>query len=148
MISPAAPLAKLPPVYWIAPVARRKPAAEVFLEDPSASPPRVTQNAGRRGPAIWPWPVMFIGTDKHWRWRKNKAMNNNVTLWARSSAPALPHLRRTKRTQLSLDKKEYSTNEKVTLDARLYTESYTPITQDKVKVNITDTGPDDPRARK
>jgi len=65
-------------------------------------------------------------------------MNNTSPSGARSSAPGTAHLLgASKRTQLSLDKKEYSTNEKVTLDARLYTESYTAITQDKVKGYIT-----------
>ena len=40
---------------------------------------------------------------------------------------ALPHLLgASKRTQLTLDKKEYVTNEKVNLYARLYTEGYAP----------------------
>jgi hypothetical protein len=65
--------AKLPPVYWVAPVARAKPAAEVFLQDPSVNrstrygkmPVVASQQYGQGQ-------VMFIGTDNTWRWRKNK----------------------------------------------------------------------------
>jgi hypothetical protein len=93
--------------------------------------------------------VMFIGTDNTWRWRKNKGDEQYVTLWGQVvQRLALPHLLgASKRTQLTLDKKEYVTNEKVQLFARLYTDAYAPITQDKVKAFISETGPDDPRAR-
>jgi hypothetical protein len=92
---------------------------------------------------------MWIGTDNTWRWRKNKGDEQYVTLWGQViQRLALPHLLgASKRTQLTLDKKEYVTNEKVTLYARLYTEAYAPITEDKVKAFVTETGPDDPRAK-
>jgi hypothetical protein len=142
--------AKLPPIFWVAPVARAKPAAEVFLVDPS--PTRSTRYGKMPVVAAQQYgmgQVMFIGTDNTWRWRKNKGDEQYVTLWGQVvQRLALPHLLgASKRTQLTLDKKEYVTNEKVNLYARLYTEAYTPITQDKVKAYITETGPDDPRAR-
>jgi hypothetical protein len=92
---------------------------------------------------------MYVGTDNTWRWRKNKGDEQYVTLWGQViQRLALPHLLgASKRTQLTLDKKEYVTNEKVNLYARLYTEAYSPITQEKVKAYVTETGPDDPRAR-
>ncbi|HEY7116478.1 MAG TPA: VWA domain-containing protein [Tepidisphaeraceae bacterium] len=142
--------AKLPPIYWVAPVARAKPAAEVFLVDPS--PTRSTRYGKMPVVAAQQYgmgQVMFVGTDNTWRWRKNKGDEQYVTLWGQViQRLALPHLLgASKRTQLTFDKKEYVTNEKVNLYARLYTESYSPITQDKVKAYITDAGPDDPRAR-
>jgi hypothetical protein len=142
--------AKLPPVYWVAPVARAKPAAEVFLQDPSSN--RSTRYGKMPVVAAQQYgmgQVMFVGTDNTWRWRKNKGDEQYVTLWGQViQRLALPHLLgASKRTQLTLDKKEYVTNEKVNLYARLYTEAYTPITQEKVKGYITDTGPDDPRAK-
>lgn len=142
--------AQLPPIYWVAPVARAKPAAEVFLVDPS--PSRSTRYGKMPVVAAQQYgmgQVMYIGTDNTWRWRKNKGDEQYVTLWGQViQRLALPHLLgASKRTQLTFDKKEYVTNEKVNLYARLYTEAYSPITQDKVKAYVTDTGPDDPRAR-
>ena len=142
--------AKLPPVYWVAPVARAKPAAEVFLQDPSAN--RSTRYGKMPVVAAQQYgmgQVMCIGTDNTWRWRKNKGDEQYVTLWGQViQRLALPQLARASTaTQLTFDKKEYVTNEKVNLYARLYTESYTPITQEKVKGYITETGPDDPRAK-
>lgn len=142
---------KLPPIFWVAPVARAKPAAEVFLVDPS--PTRSTRYGKMPVVAAQQYgvgQVMFVGTDNTWRWRKNKGDEQYVTLWGQVvQRLALPHLMGTKnkRTQVTLDKDGYVTNEKVNLYARLYTEAYTPITQDKVKAYITETGPDDPRAR-
>jgi hypothetical protein len=142
--------AKLPPIFWVAPVSRAKPAAEVLLVDPS--PTRSTRYGKMPVVAAQLYgmgQVMWVGTDNTWRWRKNKGDEQYVTLWGQViQRLALPHLLgASKRTQLTLDKKEYVTNEKVNLYARLYTESYTPITQDKVKAYITENGPDDPRAR-
>jgi len=142
--------AKLPPVFWVAPVARAKPAAEVLLVDPS--PSRATRYGKMPVVAAQQYgmgQVMYVGTDNTWRWRKNKGDEQYVTLWGQViQRLALPHLLgASKRTQLTLDKKEYVTNEKVNLYARLYTEAYTPISQDKVKAYVTETGPDDPRAR-
>jgi hypothetical protein len=142
--------AKLPPIFWVAPVSRAKPAAEVLLVDPT--PTRSTRYGKMPVVAAQQYgmgQVMFIGTDNTWRWRKNKGDEQYVTLWGQViQRLALPHLLgASKRTQLTLDKKEYVTNEKVNLYARLYTESYAPISQDKVKAFITETGPDDPRAR-
>jgi len=143
--------AKLPPIFWVAPVSRAKPAAEVLLVDPS--PTRSTRYGKMPVVAAQQYgmgQVMWVGTDNTWRWRKNKGDEQYVTLWGQViQRLALPHLLgASKRTQLTLDKKEYVTNEKVNLYARLYTESYTPITQDKVKAYITENGPDDPRAHR
>jgi hypothetical protein len=146
----AATWAKLPPIYWVAPVARAKPAAEVLLADPT--PAHSTRYGKMPVVAVHQFgmgQVLFVGTDNTWRWRKNKGDEQYVTLWGQIvQRLALPHLLgASKRTQLTLDKKEYVTNEKVQLYARLYTDAYAPITQDRVKAFVSETGPDDPRAR-
>jgi hypothetical protein len=146
----AAAWAKLPPVYWVAPVARAKPAAEVLLADPT--PARSTRYGKMPVVAVQQFgmgQVLFLGTDNTWRWRKNKGDEQYVALWGQVvQRLSLPHLLgASKRTQLTLDKKEYVTNEKVQLFARLYTDAYAPITQDKVKAFVSESGPDDPRAR-
>jgi hypothetical protein len=142
--------AKLPPVYWVAPVTRAKPAAEVLLVDPSPTrstrygkmPVIAVQGVGA-GEAMW------VGTDNTWRWRKNKGDEQYVALWGQViQRLALPKLLGgSKRTRIDFDKKGYVTNEKVQVYARLYNESFAPITQDKVKAYVSDIGPDDPRAR-
>lgn len=142
--------AKLPPIFWVAPVARAKPAAEVLLVDPS--PTRSSRYGKMPVVAAQQYgmgQVMFIGTDNTWRWRKNKGDEQYITLWGQViQRLALPHLLgASKRTQLTFDKKEYVTNEKVSVYARLYTETYAPITQERVKAYISESGPDDPRAR-
>ncbi|MEZ0268244.1 MAG: hypothetical protein ACAI43_26255 [Phycisphaerae bacterium] len=141
---------QLPPIYWVANVARAKPAAEVLLVDPT--PARSTRSGKMPVVAVQQYgmgQVMFIGTDNTWRWRKNKGDEQYVTLWGQVvQRLALPHLLgASKRTQLTLDKKEYVTNEKVNLYARLYTETYAPITLEKVRALVSEGGPDDPRAR-
>jgi hypothetical protein len=93
--------------------------------------------------------AMWVGTDNTWRWRKNKGDEQYVALWGQViQRLALPKLLGgSKRTRIDFDKKGYVTNEKVQVYARLYNESFAPITQDKVKAYVSDIGPDDPRAR-
>src|SRR5204863_2542686 len=138
--------AKLPPVFWVAPVARAKPAAQVLLVDPT--PTRATRYGKMPVVAVQQYvtgQVMFVGTDNTWRWRKNKGDEQYVTLWGQViQRLALPHLLgESKRTQINPEKKEYVTNEKVKVLARLYTEAYAPITQEVVKAYISESGPDD-----
>ena len=62
---------QLPPLYWVAKVARPKPAAEVLLVDPD--PAKETRFGKMPVIALQQYglgQVMFVGTDNTWRWEK------------------------------------------------------------------------------
>ena len=79
--------------------------------------------------------VMFVGTDNTWRWRKNVGDLYYTTLWGqmmqRLSIQRL--LGGSKRTQLTTDRQNYMTGERVTVYARLYTAGYEPVQEPTVK---------------
>ncbi len=125
----------LPPIYWDATVSRAKPGATVFAVDPD--PKKVSRTGKMPVIAMQQYglgQVLYVGTDNTWRWRKNAADKYHATLWGQMVLRlSLPHLLgESKKTQLSADKKKYSTGDKVTVYARLYTETYEPIVEKSV----------------
>lgn len=123
--------AQLPPVLWVSRVARSKPAAEVLVVDPDPAKasrfgkmPVIAQQQYGLGQ------VMFVGTDNLWRWRRNTGDRYHTLLWGQvTQRLALPHLLGlSKRTQLSADRQTYSAGDRVAIFARLYNESYDPVT--------------------
>src|SRR5437764_3826347 len=135
--------AGLPPVYWIAKVARAKPAAEVLVVDPDPSkssrygkmPVMAMQQYGLGQ-------VMLVGTDNLWRWRRNIGDKYHAMLWGQlTQRMALPHLLgSSKRTQLMADQKKYTTGQRGTIYARLYTEAFEPMTEAAVKGHFGEKG--------
>jgi len=135
--------AGLPPVYWMAKVARAKSAAEVLVVDPDPSkssrygkmPVMAMQQYGLGQ-------VMFVGTDNLWRWRRNAGDKYHAMLWGQlTQRMALPHLLgSSKRTQLLADQKKYVTGQRVTIYARLYTEGFEPMTEAAVKGHFSEKG--------
>ena len=127
---------QLPPVYWVAKVSRPKPAAEVLLVDPDPSkesrfgkmPVIALQQYGLGQ-------VMYVGTDNTWRWRKNVGDLYYTTIWSqiaqRMSIQRLMGL--SKRTQLTTDRQNYMTGDRVSVYARLYTSGYEPLQEPYVK---------------
>ncbi|MBL9126793.1 MAG: hypothetical protein JNL97_04060, partial [Verrucomicrobiales bacterium] len=124
----------LPPLYWVAPVSRAKPAARVLAHDPS-----------REGPG-GPIPVfamqqygvgqsMFVGTDNLWRWRRNEGESFYVSVWARVvQRLAIHHLvTGSRRTQLSLDRTSALRGEKIAVTGRLFTSSFEPLSEPIVR---------------
>ncbi len=126
---------QLPPIFWEARVGRAKPAAEALLVDPDP----VKAIRGEKMPivALQQYKlgqVIFVGTDNTWRWRRNKGDEFYITLWGQMiQRVAMPHLLGSKRTQLSADKKQYASGDRVTIFARLYDSTYEPVTLDTVK---------------
>jgi len=123
---------QFPPIYWTAKVARPKPAAEVLVVDPD--PAKASRQGKMPVVAIHGYgmgQVLYVGTDNLWRWRKNAGDKYHAALWGQMiQRMALPHLLGgAKRTQLSTDQKEYTTGQPVTIYARLYTDSFEPMTQ-------------------
>jgi hypothetical protein len=121
---------ELPPVYWVARVARPKPAAEVLVVDPD--PARESRSGKMPVLALQHYglgQVMYVGTDNTWRWRRNAGDLYYTTLWGqmmhRLTLQRL--LGGSKRTQLTCDRQNYMTGERITLYARLYTSSYEPL---------------------
>ncbi|HMJ91551.1 MAG TPA: vWA domain-containing protein [Candidatus Acidoferrum sp.] len=127
---------QLPPVYWVAKVARPKPAAEVLLVDPD--PARETRFGKMPVVALQQYGIgqtLYVGTDNTWRWRKNVGDLYYTTLWGqiaqRMSIQRL--MGGSKRTQLTTDRQNYMSGERVTIYARLYTPTYEPMQEQSVK---------------
>lgn len=127
--------AQLPPIYWVARVMRSKPAAEVLLVDPD--PSRGSRYGKMPAMAIGQYgmgQVLYVGTDNFWRWRKNDGEETHARLWGqivqRLTLPRL--LGESRRTQLSCDRREYAVGAPIAIYARLYTESFEPMTPSQV----------------
>lgn len=129
--------AQLPPIFWSARVTRAKPAAEVLVVDPDVSkesrfgkmPVIASQQYGLGQ-------VLFVGTDNFWRWRKNAGDFFHTAIWGqiaqRVSIQRLLGVSR--RTQLSADRQNYMTGDRVTVFARLYTGAgYEPVDEPSVR---------------
>jgi hypothetical protein len=127
-------------IYWDAHVTRAKPAAEVLLDDPSP------EKATRAGPM----PVMalqsygtgqalFVGTDETWRWRRNVGEKYYTRLWGQVFLRlGLPRLLGASRlTQLTTERKNYVSGERVTISGRLYRSGFQPVLDATVKGSVT-----------
>lgn len=126
----------LPPVYWVAKVSRAKPSAEVLLVDPDPL------KASRFGPmpvvAVQQYGLgqsLFVGTDNTWRWRKNTGDEIYTTFWGQiAQRLALPHMTGgSRRTQLTLDRQNFVSGERVAIYARLYRAGFEPVSDPVVK---------------
>jgi hypothetical protein len=127
---------QLPPVYWVARVSRPKPAAEVLLVDPDPGkesrfgkmPVLALQRYGLGQ-------VMYVGTDNTWRWRKNVGDVYYTALWGQiGQRLSIQHLLGgSKKTQLTTDRQNYVTGDRVSLFARLYNDNIDPLTEATVK---------------
>lgn len=127
--------ASLPPVYWVARVSRAKPAAEVLLVDSDSS--RASRFGKMPVVAIQQYgvgQVMYVGTDNTWRWRRNTGDRYHTMFWGQLvQRMAMAHLLgSSKRTQLSSDRKQYVSFDRVTVYARLYKENFEPVTEPSV----------------
>ena len=127
---------QLPPIYWVAKVARPKPAAEVLLVDPD---PAKESRFGKM-PVIASQQyglvqVMYVGTDNLWRWRKNVGDFYYTAIWGQISQRLSIQrlLGGNKRTQLTTDRQNYMTGDRVTIYARLYTAGYDAVQDQSVK---------------
>lgn len=127
---------QLPPVYWVARVLRAKPAAEVLVVDPE--PARASRFGLMPVVALQQYglgTVVYVGTDNTWRWRKNVGDRYYTTLWGQIiQRAALPRLLGgARRTQLSSDRQNYVTGERVRVYARLYSAGFDPVQAPAVK---------------
>lgn len=122
---------RLPRVYWVARVARAKPAAQILLQDIDTTKasrfgkmPVMAQQQYGLGQ------VLYVGTDNTWRWRRNADERFYPVLWGQIAQKlGLAHLLGgSKRTQLSVDKQSYATGDRVTVYARLYSPDFKPVT--------------------
>jgi uncharacterized membrane protein len=121
---------RFPKIYWVARVARAKPAAQVLLQDSDATKatrfgkmPVVAQQQYGLGQ------VLYVGTDNTWRWRRNADERFYPILWGQVTQKlGLSHLLGgSKRTQLTVDRQSYSTGDRVTIYARLYGADFNPV---------------------
>ena len=130
----------LPPVYWVAKVSRAKPGAEVLVVDPDPL------KASRFGPmpvvAVQQYGLgqsLFVGTDNTWRWRKNTGDEIYTTFWGQiAQRLALPHMTGgSRRTQLTLDRQNFVSGDRVAVYARLYRAGFEPVNDPVVKGTYT-----------
>jgi hypothetical protein len=126
---------QLPPLYWVAKVARPKPAAEVLLVDPD--PARESRFGKMPVVALQQYglgQVMFVGTDNTWRWRKNVGDLYYTTLWGQISQRVSIQrlLGGSKRTQLTTDRQNYLSGDRVSVYARLYSVGFEPVQEPSV----------------
>ena len=126
----------LPPIYWDARVTRAKPGAEVLLVDPD--PVKESRFGKMPVMALQQYglgQVLYVGTDNTWRWRKNSGDSYHTAFWGqicqRMAVQRL--LGASKRTQLSSERKNYVTGERVNVYARLYSVGFDPVTEPFVK---------------
>ncbi|MCE0496718.1 MAG: hypothetical protein LV481_02055 [Methylacidiphilales bacterium] len=130
----------LPGIYWDAHVTKAKPAAEVLLEDPSP------EKATRAGPmpvvAIQSYgtgQTLFVGTDETWRWRRNVGEKYYTRFWGQVLLRlGLPRLLGASRlTQLTTERKQYVSGERVTISGRLYRSGFQPVIDPTVPGTVT-----------
>ena len=127
---------QLPPLYWVAKVSRPKPAAEVLLVDPD--PARESRFGKMPVIAYQQYglgQVMYVGTDNTWRWRKNAGDLYYTTLWGQIAqrVSLQRFLGNSPRTQLTTDRQNYMTGDRVSVYARLYGVGFEPIQEQAVK---------------
>jgi hypothetical protein len=126
---------QLPPLYWVSKVARPKPAAEVLLVDPD--PAKESRFGKMPVIALQQYglgQVMFVGTDNTWRWRKNVGDLYYTALWGQISQRVSIQrlLGGSKRTQLTTDRQNYLSGDRVSVYARLYSVGFDPVQESSV----------------
>jgi len=132
--------AQLPPVYWVAKVSRPKPAAEVLLVDPDpAKESRFGKMPVLAAQQYGLGQVLFLGTDNLWRWRKNAGDFYHTAVWGQiAQRVSLQRLLGvSKRTQLTSDRQNYLTGDRVSVYARLYSGvGFDPVQEPAVKAFV------------
>lgn len=127
-------------LYSTARVLRAKPAAQVLLVDADQS------RANRHGKQVLAafhqyglGQVLYMGTDNTWRWRRNAGDQFYPLLWGQIAQKLGLHhlLGGSKRTQLTVDRQNYTTGERVTVYARLYASDFSPVKEQIVAAGYT-----------
>jgi hypothetical protein len=127
-------------LYWTAHVLRAKPAAQVLMVDADAT------RANRHGKQVLAafqqyglGQVFYFGTDNTWRWRRNESESYHAALWGQLAQKLGLHhlLGGSKRIQLTVDKQNYTTGERVSVYARLYGTDYAAIRTPTVEAGYT-----------
>jgi hypothetical protein len=127
---------QLPPVYWVALVTRAKPAAQVLVVDPDpARESRFGKMPVLAGQQYGLGQVLYVGTDNTWRWRKNVGDVFYTTIWGQMvQRVALPRLLGgSKRTQLSADRQNFMSGDRISIHARLYGAGFEPVQEPSLK---------------
>jgi hypothetical protein len=122
----------LAPIYWVASV-ESKPGAEVLAVDPDQETghgklPIITRHQYGLGQ------VLYVGTDNIWRWRRNVGDRLYTRLWGQISQRMAQQqsMGADKRTQISLNKENFMTGDRVRVFARLYQAGYEPFAEEEV----------------
>jgi hypothetical protein len=130
----------LPPLFWVAPVSRAKPAAQILLVDSDATratrtgkPVIAAEHSYGLGRVVW------MGTDNTWRWRKNTTERLHTIFWGQLVQNLGMHhlLSGSRLTQLSTDKQTYTAGERVVITGRLYSTDFTPLRDASIAASLT-----------
>ncbi len=126
----------MPPFYWLAPIARAKPQAEVLIEavvGEQATPLLATQYYGL-GKVLW------IGTDNTWRWRYKVADEYYHRFWGQvlrwSTVGTLTA--RDAYVRFGTSKDEFRSEEPIGIDARVLGADFLPLEDGVVTAVIYD----------
>ena len=121
-----------PSIFWAYTASRAKPAAEVLMQFADIR----TGGRGAKSPLValhqvGAGTVAFVGTDNTWRWRAERGEPIYTAFWGQLvQRLALPHfLGASPRTRLTSERRSYAVFEKVVLFARLYDQTFRPITE-------------------
>ncbi len=118
--------AELPALYWVSKVERAKPSAQVLLVEAGAEKSaRLDQRPVLAHHRFGAGLVMYMGTDNFWRWRKAAGDAHHTTFWVQLvQRLALPRLTDfTRDYQLSVNRKLYSSGDRVRVSARMFGET-------------------------
>lgn len=155
----------LPPLFWVAPVLRAKPAAQVLVghvPGPAAgpgegaptaagpaAPPTFAGATGAPRASAEPLPVvalqqygvgqsMFVGSDNLWRWRRNEGEQYYVAFWGRIvQRLAIGHLvSGSRRTRIALDRPSALPGERVGVTARVFSTAYEPVHEPSIAARV------------
>jgi hypothetical protein len=138
----------LKPLYWYYPVARTKPAADVFLTHPTARTPAPDDKpmpllAGHHFGKGY---VLFVGFDDTWRWRFNTQEKYFGKFWAQAVYTAgVPRVVGTKQTQLASNTPAPTVGTAGEVYLRAFNANFQPLAEETVEgaLERLDAGPDD-----
>ncbi len=123
----------LGPIFWVAKGVESKPGAEVLAVDPDQESgagklPIIARHQYGLGQ------VLYVGTDNTWRWRRNEGDRLYTRFWGQIAQRMAQQqsIGADKRTQITLNKENFMTGDRVRVYARLYQAGYEPLAKKEV----------------
>lgn len=126
---------KFPSIYWESRVGRAKPGAQVLMVD--SDPVKETRTGKMPVIASQQFGLgqtLYIGIDGLWRWRMNTGAQYHSLFWSQivQKMALVKLIGGAKKTQLTVDKQQYTVGERVNIYARIYNENFEPVKDQNV----------------